>query len=295
MDWRAIKFDWNRARTFLVTAEEGSLSAAARALGMAQPTLGRQVDALEEELGVALFERAGRGLVLTPSGLELLDHVRAMGEAAGRMSLAASGQTQNVEGSICITASEIYSAFVLAPIVARLRAEHPGITVEIVASNAAIDLRRREADIAIRNFRPTQPDLVARRLADDCARFYATPGFLERMGNPTGPEDLNSADFIGFDTSDLMINGLNKRGLSLTHKNFPVLTESHPVHWELCKHGAGIGVVPEKLGDAEPAVRRVLPDFPPLEFPVWLTAHREVHTSRRVRIVFDFLAGELGR
>ena len=93
MDWRSIKFDWNRARTFLVTAEEGSLSAAARALGMAQPTLGRQVDALEEELGVVLFERAGRGLVLTPSGLELLDHVRAMGEAAGRMSLAASGQT----------------------------------------------------------------------------------------------------------------------------------------------------------------------------------------------------------
>lgn len=295
MDWRSIKFDWNRARTFLVTAEEGSLSAAARALGMAQPTLGRQVDALEEELGVVLFERAGRGLVLTPSGLELLDHVRAMGEAAGRMSLAASGHTQSVEGSICITASEIYSAFVLAPLVAKLRAEHPGITVEIVASNAAIDLKRREADIAIRNFRPTQPDLIAKRLADDRARLYATPGYLEGIGNPQKPEDLSRADFIGFDTTDTMINGLNKRGLSLTHRNFPVLTESHAVHWELCKQGAGIGVVPEKLGDSEPLVRRVLSDFPPMEFPVWLTTHREVHTSRRVRIVFDFLAGELGR
>ena len=295
MDWRSIKFDWNRARTFLVTAEEGSLSAAARARGMAPPTLGRQVDALEEELGVVLFERAGRGLVLTPSGLELLDHVRAMGEAAGRMSLAASGHTQSVEGSICITASEIYSAFVLAPLVAKLRAEHPGITVEIVASNAAIDLKRREADIAIRNFRPTQPDLIAKRLADDRARLYATPGYLEGIGNPQKPEDLSRADFIGFDTTDTMINGLNKRGLSLTHRNFPVLTESHAVHWELCKQGAGIGVVPEKLGDSEPLVRRVLSDFPPMEFPVWLTTHREVHTSRRVRIVFDFLAGELGR
>ncbi|MEX0955597.1 MAG: LysR family transcriptional regulator [Rhizobiaceae bacterium] len=295
MDWRSIKFDWNRARAFLVTAEEGSLSAAARALGMAQPTLGRQVDALEEELGVVLFERAGRGLVLTPSGLELLDHVRAMGDAAGRVSLAASGHTQTVEGSICITASEIYSAFVLAPIVAKLRAEHSGITVEIVASNAAIDLKRREADIAIRNFRPTQPDLIARRLADDRARFYATPDYLERAGNPRKPEDLGRADFIGFDTTDTMINGLNGMGLSLTHSNFPVLTESHLVHWELCKQGAGIGVVPEKLGDAEPLVKRVLPDFAPMEFPVWLTTHREVHTSRRVRIVFDFLVGELGR
>ncbi|WP_233245081.1 LysR family transcriptional regulator, partial [Caulobacter sp. HMWF009] len=96
MDWRAVRFDWNRARAFLVTAEEGSLSAAARALGMAQPTLGRQVEALQEELGVVLFERAGRGLTLTPSGLELLDHVRAMGEAAGRVSLTAAGQSQSV-------------------------------------------------------------------------------------------------------------------------------------------------------------------------------------------------------
>ena len=295
MDWRSIKFDWNRARTFLVTAEEGSLSAAARALGMAQPTLGRQVDALEEELGVVLFERAGRGLVLTPSGLELLDHVRAMGEAAGRMSLAASGQTQTVEGAICITASEIYSAYVLAPIVAKMRVKYPGITVEIVASNAAIDLKRREADIAIRNFRPTQPDLIARRLGDDRGRLYATPDYLKKIGNPTKPEDLAKADFIGFDTTDLMINGLNKQGLPVTHANFPLLTSSHFVHWELCRHGAAIGIVPERIGDAEPLVRCVLPDLPPMEFPVWLTAHRELHTSRRVRIVFDFLARELGR
>src|SRR3954469_19189080 len=116
MDWRSVKFDWNRARAFLVTAEEGSLSAAARALGMAQPTLGRQVDALEEELGVVLFERVGRGLTLTPSGLELLEHVREMGEAANRVSLAAAGQSQSIEGSICIAVSEVYAAFLLPPI-----------------------------------------------------------------------------------------------------------------------------------------------------------------------------------
>jgi len=157
MDWRAVKFDWNRARAFLVTAEEGSLSAAARALGMAQPTLGRQVDALEAELDVVLFERVGRGLELTPSGLELLEHVRSMGEAANRVSLTAAGQSQSIEGTICIAASETYAAILLPPILVKLRRLEPGIHIEIVASSKPSDLRRREADIAIRNFAPSGP------------------------------------------------------------------------------------------------------------------------------------------
>ena len=114
-----MKFDWNKARAFLVTAEEGSLSAAARALGMAQPTLGRQVDGLEQELGVVLFERVGRGLTLTPSGIELLEHVRGMGHAAARVSLSALGHSEALEGAISISASEIYAAVLLAPIVAK--------------------------------------------------------------------------------------------------------------------------------------------------------------------------------
>lgn len=293
MDWRAIKFDWNRARAFLVTAEEGSLSAAARALGMAQPTLGRQVSALEGELGVALFERVGRGLALTPSGLELLEHVREMGEAAGRVSLTAGGQSQSIEGSICITASEIYSCHLLPPIVARLRQEAPGVEVEIVASNAPVDLRRREADIAIRNFRPTQPDLVARKVSDDRARLYAAPAYLDRIGRPACPADLSRADFIAFDATTMMVDGLNALGLSLTRANFPVMTASHVVQWELVKQGVGIGVFPEGLGDGEPAVDRALPDLDPLVYPVWLTTHREVNSSRRVRLVYDMLAEAL--
>ncbi|WP_404402821.1 LysR family transcriptional regulator [Pelagibacterium halotolerans] len=295
MDWRAIKFDWNRARAFLVTAEEGSLSAAARALGMAQPTLGRQVDALEQELGVVLFERAGRGLILTPAGLDLLDHVRAMGEAANRMSLAASGNAQSIDGSICITASEIYSAYLLPPIIERLRREVPGLAIEIVATNAAIDLRRREADIAIRSFQPTQPDLIARKIGDDHGRFYATPAYIERIGNPKTPDDLSNAEFIAFDIGDMMIDAFNRMGLKLTRDNFPITTGSHFTHWQLVKQGVAIGVVPEWIGDAEPAVRRVLPDFDLIPVPVWLTAHRELNTSRRVRLVFDVIAEELGR
>ena len=290
-----MKFDWNKARAFLVTAEEGSLSAAARALGMAQPTLGRQVEGLEQELGVVLFERVGRGLTLTPSGMELLVHVRGMGEAAGRVSLAALGQSQAIEGSISISASEIYAAVLLPPIIARLRREEPGIHVEIVVSNHASDLLRREADIAIRNFRPTEPDLIAKKIAMADAILYASPDYIAKLGHPTAPYDLRHADFVSLDRTGMMLKGLNSLGLALTEANFPLLTESYLVMWELVKQGAAIGVLDAQIGDADPGVERVLPDLEPLSFPIWLVAHREVTTSRRVRRVYDFLAEALER
>jgi DNA-binding transcriptional LysR family regulator len=293
MDWRSIKFDWNRARAFLVTADEGSLSAAARALGMAQPTLGRQVTALEEELGVLLFERTARGLTLTASGLELLDHVRAMGDAATRVSLSATGQSEQIAGTISISASEVYAAYLLPPILTKLRQLHPDIEIEVVASNTASDLRRREADIAIRNFRPTDPDLIAKKIRDVPARLYATPGYLDKIGNPTDPADLSRADFISIDRSGGFLKGLNAMGLSLTEQNFPILVENYLVMWEFVRAGLGIGVLDGHIGDADAAVRRVLPDLPPLMFPIWLVAHRELTTSRRIRVVFDLLTKEL--
>ncbi len=295
MDWRSVRFDWNRARAFLVTAEEGSFSAAARALRMAQPTVGRQVAALEEELGVALFERVGSGLELTAAGLDLLAHVRSMGEAATRLSLGATGQATAVEGHVCITASELISAFLLPPVVARLRREHPGIELEIIASNAARDLRRREADIAIRNFTPTQPELIATKIDDRAARLYATPGYLKRIGNPKTPADLSDAEFLAFDRTDLMIKGLRALGLDVGPANFPIVTDNHLVQWELAKQGVGICIVMDEVGDAEPAVRRVLPGLPPIPVPLWLATHRELRTSRRIRVVFDALAQGLRR
>lgn len=295
MDWRTVNFDWNRARAFLVTAEEGSLSAAARALGLAQPTLGRQVDALEQELGVSLFARGGRGLTLTPSGLDLLEHVRAMGEAATRVSLSAAGHSEAIEGNVCIAASEVHAAFLLPAILEKLRARQPGITIEIVTSTRPSDLRRREADIAIRNFRPTESDLVARKVRDLPARLYATPAYLERLGTPRLPGDLGNADFISIDRSGAFLKGLIAMGLPLTERNFPIFTENYLVMWELVKRGLGIGILDGIIGDAEPTVRRALPDLAPLMFQVWLVSHRELHTSRRVRAVFDLLADELMR
>lgn len=295
MDWRAVKFDWNKARAFLVTAEEGSLSAAARALGMAQPTLGRQVEGLQQELGIVLFERVGRGLSLTPSGLELLAHVRDMGEAACRVSMTALGQSEALEGTISISASETYAAVLLPPIIARLRILEPSIQVEIVVANHASDLRRREADIAIRNFRPTEPDLIARKIGDAEAVLYATPDYIQKIGNPTHPSDLRRADFVNLDHGGMMIKGLNRLGLGLTQANFPLLTESYLVMWELVRQGAAIGILDAHIGDADPGVRRVLPDLEPLCFPIWLVSHRELSTSRRIRRVYDYLAAELRR
>ena len=293
MDWKSVKFDWNRARAFLVTAEEGSLSAAARALGMTQPTLGRQVTALEQELGVVLFNRVGTGLVLTPGGLELLDQARIMGDAANRMSLSASGQSKEIEGSICISASEIDATFRLPAIIAKLRKMAPGIEVEIVASNTPSDLGRREADIAIRNFRPTQPELIAKKIKDIPAQLYATPEYLKSIGMPTTIADLNQANFISFDSTDRLLKALNERGLNLSKKNFRLISENYIVHWELVKKGLGIGIMPADIGDAEPLVQPVLEGFKLLTFPMWLTAHSELKTSRRVRMVFDLLATEL--
>jgi DNA-binding transcriptional LysR family regulator len=293
MNWQSVTFDWNRARAFLATAEEGSLSAAARALGLTQPTLGRQVSALEAELGVTLFERVGRSLELTQSGQELLEHVRTMGEAASHISHTASGQSKSIEGHICITATDIMSAYLLPPVLKQLRAIAPGIEIEIVSSNTISDLQRREADIAIRHVRPSQPELIAKLLRETSGHLYAATSYLDRIGRPKTPADLVNADFIGIGDNDRMISVLNDLGLSLTRANFGISSASGVVAWELVKQGMGICVNAKEVAAITPSVECVLPDLKPVPVPIWLATHRELHTSRRIRLVFDFLADAL--
>lgn len=290
MNWQAIDFDWNQVRAFLATVEEGSLSAAARALGLTQPTLGRQVAALEEHLGVTLFERAGRQLVPTPTALELIDHVRAMGEAATRLSLAASGQSQSVDGVVKITATEMYAAYVLPPYIEELRKEHPGIVVEVVATNSLSDLRRREADIAIRNADPKDPELIARRIMMEQGGLFGAVSLIERFGPYQHLDDLASAPFVGFGSSPEFLAALQDRGVPVTQESFVVRSESHIAHWEMTRRGLGIGVNSWPVGDMFDDVKPILPDEISFEFPVWLVAPQELKTSRRVRVVFDSLA-----
>jgi len=296
MDWRSTKFDWNRARAFLVTAEEGSLAAAARSLGMAQPTLGRQVTALEREIGVDLFTRRGRGLELTPNGIKLLAHVRLMGEAASRFSLSASGKSEFIEGNVCITASELLSAFVLPPMIQTLRDMEPGIEIEINATNEERDLNRREADIAIRNFRPTQPELITRKLGSVRGHLYAAKSYLQQLGNPQSMAELNKASYIDTEKPGRLLALLNAQGFNLSQQNFPVISNSHIVQWELVKLGAAITATVEDIGDNEPLVERlVIPGLSPIEMDLWIVTHNELRTSRRIRRVFDFLVSEFSR
>lgn len=294
MDWSGIDFDWNHARALLVTADEGSLSAAAAALGTTQPTVGRQVQALSEQLGVVLFERAGRGLALTPAGEALVRHVREMADAASRLSLSAAGKSQSLAGSVCISASEIHAVHLLPPIVATLRERYPGIEVEVLADNASADLKGRQADIALRNFRPQEPDLVARKLRDAPAYLYASEAYLQRLGNPQQSADLSEAVFIGFDGGDALRLALQHTvGLHLRAEQFAVRSESQLVQWELVKRGVGIGIMIPEVGDREPGVRRLWPALPPVMFPMWLVAHRELRESRRIRVVFELLVEHL--
>ncbi len=293
MDWKSINFDWNRARAFLVTAEEGSFSAAAKALKVSQSTLGRQVSALEEELEIALFERVGKGIEITPGGLELLEHVRRMGEAANRLSISALGQASNIQGNVTISATEATAIYLLPPILKELRQEEPEIQIEIIATNSTSDLRKREADIAIRNLQPQHQDLIAQKIKDSKAYLYATPEYVTSHGPFREKADLNKASFIGLVDNAKFLEGLNKLGLNLTPENFIYATENHIVHWSFVKCGAGIGVMPKYVGDKDPDVQRVLPNYININIETWVVSHKELKTSRRIRFVFDFLVNAL--
>lgn len=266
------------------------MSAAARALGQTQPTLGRQITALEEDLGVVLFERVGRTLVLTPSGQELVAHVNAMFEAAARVSLTASGQSQAVEGSVRITASDVMAAYTLMPALKKIRAAAPRLDIDIVASNDIQDIQRREADIAIRHVRPEQPDLIARLAKEETARFYAAQSYLEERGRPKTVKDLKKHDFIGFGNVSRMLEYLSNIGIDLAQDNFRIGSESGVVAWKMACDGLGISVMSDGVAAQFSQMERLLPDMNPITFPVWLTTHRELHTSRRIRLVFDLLA-----
>ncbi|WP_298844082.1 LysR family transcriptional regulator [uncultured Roseobacter sp.] len=293
MDQPTNSFDWTQSRAFLAAVDAGSLSGAARLLGLAQPTVGRQISALEQDLGVLLFERSGRSLALTRAGLDLVEHVRAMEAAANRVALSASGQSQAVEGLVRITASDIFSAYLLPRALKQIEALAPQLEIDLVASNEVRDLIRREADIAVRHVRPEQPDLIAKKVRTSTARFYATPEYLKRHGTPATLEALAQHRFISFTDTDQMIAHMKGIGLELKRRNFRYGSASGIVAWELVRQGFGVTIMSEDVGAMTPEVVPVLPEMDPVTFPTWLVTHRELHTSRRIRLVFDILAGFL--
>lgn len=287
-----MTFDWNLAKTFLAVADEGSLSAAARALGQTQPTVSRQIAALEGALSVTLFERTGRSVELTQSAVDLLDHVRAMAVGANMVSLAASGQSQSVEGQVRITASELMSAYVLPPLLEELSNQAPSLQIDVVADNGVTDLVRREADIAIRHVRPDQPNLLMRRVRDEVMRFYASPTYLQVRGQPK-KADVSAHQIISFVEADRMLNYLRPIGLDLTKANFRLSSSSQLVALEMARRGLGMIIAPERIAQGLSDLVHVLDEVEVFSIPTWLVTHSEMKTSRRIRLVFDHLVDKL--
>lgn len=282
--------DWNQLKAFLETAETGSLSAAARKLGLTQPTLSRQVAAIEQRMGVTLFERVGKRMVLTPTGMDLLEHARAMGAAAEALGLAATGRSQAVGGVVSVSASDVVAAVLLPPLVKQLREREPGIAVEVIPSNALSDLLRREADIAVRHVKPDQPELIARFIREATAHFYASKAWVKTHGHPRTADDAAHLPFVGSDRQGRYLAYLRAHGLNLSEANFSCYADHTVTHWALVQQGLGIGAMMEEIARDMPGLVRVLDDLPPIRFPVWLVTHRELRTSRRIRVVFEALA-----
>jgi DNA-binding transcriptional LysR family regulator len=284
------KLDWNQLRAFLETAETGSLSAAARKLGLTQPTLSRQVAAIEARMGVTLFERVGKAMALTPTGLDLLGHARAMGSAAEALGLAATGRAQAVAGVVVVSASDAVAAYLLPPLVRQLRKQQPGIVIEVISSNTLSDLLRREADIAVRHVKPEQPDLIARFIREAEANFYASEEWVGAHGHPRAAHEAAALPFVGTDRAGQYLGYLQQHGLPVTEANFSCYADQSTAHWALVRMGLGIGAMMNEIAEQTPGIVRVLGDVPPVLFPVWLVTHRELRTSRRIQVVFEALA-----
>lgn len=284
------ELDWNHLKAFLETAETGSLSAAARKLGLTQPTLSRQVASIESHMGVTLFERVGKAMALTPTGLDLLEHARAMGAAADALRMAATGRSQALGGVVSVSATDAVAAYLLPPLVRQLRELEPGIQIEVISSNAISDLLRREADIAIRHVKPKQPELIARLIRKVAANFYASESWVRTRGHPRSAAEAAHLPFVGSDRSGQFLDYLRQHGLPLSEVNFSCYAEHSVAYWELVREGMGIGAMMDEIAQNTPGIVRVLDEVPPVIFPIWLVCHRELRTSKRIRVVFEILA-----
>lgn len=295
MNITARDLDWTHIRSFLAVAETGSLTAAARKTGQSQPTLGRHIKAAEAALGTRLFLRSTDGLRLTDAGLSLLEPAREMGRASARFATLAAGRDAGLSGTVRITASVVVSHHLLPGIIADLRRMEPKIDIELVPSDSSESLIFREADIAVRMYRPTQLDIVARKVSEQALALYASKEQLVRKGNPRTFEELAGMDFVGFDRSDMIIRTMRTLGFPVDRDFFGIRCDNQAIYWELVRNGCGVGAMQTVIGDADAAVERLhfQPGLPVL--PVWLAAHSALHKNPRVQRVWRHLADRLKR
>jgi DNA-binding transcriptional LysR family regulator len=286
---------WELYRTFLEVVRERSLSGAARALGLTQPTVGRHVSALEEALGTTLFTRSPAGLLATAGALRLVPHAEAMASAAHALRRVASGDEEEERGAVRVTASEMIGTEVLPGAFAELRELHPQIDVQLVLSNRSEDLLRREADIAVRMVKPTQGALLARKVGTLSLGLHAHPRYLQRHGAPRSVEELRQHAFIGFDAHS-SVRRLPSLGLELKPELFAFRCDSDVGQYAALKAGFGVGVCQVALAKRDGLVPITLRDGAlKFELGVWIAMHKDLKGTRRMRVMFEHLARALTR
>ena len=287
-------FDWGLIRSFLAALDHGSLLGAAKVLRTSQPTLGRHIAELENQLGVMLFERTGRGLVPTATAYQLAEAARGMANSADQLARMLAGSQTQTTGTVRITASTPVAVQLLPPMLARMRQELPDVQVELVASNTVSNLLRREADIAVRMVRPDQSTLIARKMGDVAVGAYAHRNYLARRSPIRQPQDLIGQELIGSDTDSAILDGFKALGFAASRELFALRTDDFIVQWQAVRAGVGIGFIASYMARTDADVVPVLPDVLRIpKLPMWLAVHREIRTSQRIRAVYDFLAAEL--
>lgn len=274
--------DWTLLRAFHATATTGSLSAAARVLQLTQPTLSRQIALLESRLGLVLFQRSKKRLVLSAEGRALLPHASAMALHAQEFALAATGQSDDVQTPITLSVTQGYAAYLMPAIIAGWQKEWPDLRLTLLAQDTLTDLHAHEADLALRHAPPAQAGLVGDRLPDRCIHFYASADWIVRHGMPHRLADIPMEQMIGMDQSDALAAFMGARGHVLGEGQHRLITINSMANWEMARLGLGVVPMLDEIAARFPQMRRVCPDMPPLTVPLWLVAHRQVHGSARV-------------
>ena len=283
---------WELYRSFLAVVREGSLSAAARALGMTQPSLGRHIRQLEAALGVALFTRSPQGLLPTELGSELIAHAQAMSAASAALRRAASGSNHDVRGVVRVTCSEVIGAEVLPPMLAEFRRQHPGIVIELSLSNQTEDLLRKDADIAVRMLRPTQGALVAKHIGRIPLGLHAHRQYLKAHGRPQRIGDLAQHALIGYDRETPALRAIAAR-LPFGREDFSLRSDSDLAQLAAIRAGYGIGICQCAIARRDRNLVHLLPEAFAFELDSWLVMHEDLKASRRTRLLFTHLAQAL--
>lgn len=280
---------WDLIRSFLTVAREGSLSAAAKNLGVSQPTLSREIQAIETQTKLNLFKRTPQGLILTEAGQALVESASKMSELADAFDRQVSGLSTELKGDIRISANELVGVFLLPAVIAAFKQNHPGVNIEIVITNQASSLNKREADIALRMFRPTQPDLVARRLPDMPLGFYAHHEYIKRHGIPNTIDEFKQHSIIGMDHDMDFIDGAKDLGYQFMRDDFQLRTDNLLMQINLARNACGIIGTHIGLAQHWPELVRILEwiPLPALEF--WVVCHADTQYNTRIREFRNFL------